>query len=136
MSKSDRYKTRSLAQKPIKVMLRDPATQEPTEDFIEVRSSLSDEFLLARDLMVQSIAAIRNEANEDRRKELVKHEQLKLKAALVAGWSFDEPCDEDHIIDFLREAPQIQQMVMNVADDSAAFFSRPSADSSTGLEKK
>lgn len=131
----EKYKIRDKAQKPTRVQLFDPATDTQTEDWIEVRSSLSDEFMEARDQAMQEAQSV-SEQNPEKRKELIREIQLRMKASLVAGWSFDVPFTQEEVVAFLREAPQIQQMVMSVADDSARFFSKPSAGSETGRKKK
>ena len=135
MSNIERYKVRPKAQIPSRVFLIDPVTGKQTEDWMDIRSSLSDEFMEARDATMQEVSTI-VEQNAEKRKEIVKELQLKMKVALVAGWSFDEAFNEKNVMDFLREAPQLQQMVMNVADDSARFFGGPSTDSSAGRKKK
>ena len=135
MSNMERYKIHGQAQKPIRVHLHDPATGKQTEDWLDIRSSLSDAFSMARDETMQAVQEI-VEPNKDKRRALVAELQLGLKVALVAGWSFDEPFTEGNVRDWLREAPQVQQMIMSVADDSSAFFGKPSDDSSTGRKKK
>ena len=135
MSNMNKYKIRKQAQTPTKVPLFDPATGKETGDYLMIRSSLSDEFTAAREEALQSIQSM-VEPNKDKRKAAVAELQLELKAALVSGWSFDEPFTEENVVNFLREAPQIQAMVMSVADDSARFFGKPSAVSSDGPKKK
>ena len=134
MSDMSRYMIRDKAQKPRRVTLIDPATGKPTEDWIDVRSSLSDEFIEARDRAMGELSEF--EPNEEKRKAATKERQLRMKASLVAGWSFDQPATEQNIMEFLSEAPQIQQMLLNVADDSASFFSAPSEGSSGGRKRK
>lgn len=131
----DKYKIRKQAQIPSRVKLFDPATNKETEDWMDIRSSLSDEFMEARDSIMQEVQSL-TEPNKDRRKKLVADLQLGLKASLVAAWSFDIPATRENVIEFLREAPQIQSMIMSVADDSARFFSKPSSDSSGGRKTK
>lgn len=131
----DKYKIRKQANVPTRVKLFDPTTEKMTEDWVDIRSSLSDEFLKARDSIMQEVQSL-TEPNKEKRKEKVAELQLGLKASLVAGWSFDLKASPENIIDFLREAPQVQMMIMSVADDSARFFSKPSGGSSTGQQKK
>jgi hypothetical protein len=135
MSNMERYKIRGQAQQPIRVNLYDPATGKQTEDWLDVRSSLSDAFSEARDDTMRAVQEI-EEPNKEKRAALVSELQLGLKVALVAGWSFDVPFTEQNVREFLREAPQIQQMIMNIADDSSAFFARPSGGSLAGRKKK
>lgn len=135
MSNMNRYKIRKQAQTPQRVNLFDPATNAETKDWLEIRSSLSDEFTAARDETMQAVQEI-NEPSKEKRRQMVADLQLGLKVALVAGWSFDEPFTEENVREWLREAPQVQQMIMSVADDSARFFGKPSEDSSTGQKQK
>jgi hypothetical protein len=135
MSNLDRYRTRKQAQTPRKVYLMDPASGKMTEDWILVRSSLSDEFIAARDDSMQAVQEI-VEPNKEKRKEQVSDIQLGLKVALVAGWSFEEPFTDENVRNWLRDAPQVQMMVMSVADDFSAFFAEPSEPSSAGRKKK
>lgn len=122
------YHTRERAATAIRVPLRDPATGAPTEDWIEVRSSLSDQFIEARDASLQAAPRIGALPPEEK-KEAIKEQQLKLKSSLVAGWSFEEECNEDNVVEFLRNAPQVQSVVVNVADSNVSFFGEPSKSS-------
>lgn len=120
----DRFKTRDRAGRPVRVPLLDPGTNLPTEHWLEIRSSLSDEFQEMKHRLMQEapmVAAMPEEASREARKV----NQLRLRAALVAGWSFSQKANEKNIVDFLREAPQVQQQVIDVADDAARFFSKP-----------
>ena len=136
MGSMDKFKTRERAQKPVRAQLIDPGTGKPTEDWIDVRSSLSDNFLTARDEAMQKAAEIGSIKELEARKAQVKLNGLRMKAALVAGWSFDEECTEENIIKFLQDAPQIQDQIVAIADDNAAFFTQPSTPSSNGPKKK
>lgn len=131
----DKYKIRKQANVPSRVFLQDPATGAVTADYLDIRSSLSDEFTRAREEVMQRIQTL-NEPNPDKRKVAVAELQLDLKVALVAGWGFSEDFSEDAVREFLREAPQLQAMVTSVADDSARFFGTPSEPSSDGRKKK
>lgn len=135
MSSMDKYKVRAQAQTPRKVYLRDPSTGKETEDFLEVLSSLSDEFLEARDEAMQEAGQI---ATKDvaERKKLVKDIQLRMRASIVSGWSFPEPCTKENVVEFLRESPTVQQLITAAADNHAAFFSKPSDVSASGPKKK
>lgn len=135
MGSMNRYKIRQQAQTPKRVNLRDPATGVETEDWLEIRSSLSDEFIQARDETMQAVQSL-NTSNPEERKKAVAELQLNLKVALVSGWSFEEPCTPENVRDWLRDAPQVQMLILAVADNSAAFFGMPSEDSSSGPEKK
>lgn len=134
MSNMKKFMIREQAQKSTRVHLVDPATSAITEDWVDVRSSLSDEFIDARNLL----AGEASEWNPDKeaRKRESKERQLRLKAALVAGWSFHEECNEENVVTFLREAPQVGEMLLNVADDGSRFFAGPSTGSASGQKPK
>lgn len=131
----ERFHTRTKIQEPIRQFLVDPATGALTSDYIDVRSSLSDEFMAARDRSMQEVSEI-EEKDEVKRKAIVKDLQLRMTASLVAGWSFSQPCTEENVVAFLHDAPQIRLLVNGVADDAQRFFNRPSAGSSASPKQK
>lgn len=135
MSNLDKFRTRKQVQTPRKVFLLDPRTGKPTEDWLLIRSSLSDEFMMARDDTMQAVQEI-VEPNEEKRKKAVAELQLGLKVALVAGWSFEEKFTEGNVREWLRDAPQVQMLIMSVADDFAGFFAEPSENLSDGPKAK
>lgn len=130
----DFYRTRERAQATTRMNLFDPATGKRTDDYLEIRSSLSDEFLEQRDLVMQAAHAAASLDPAVRRKA-AREGQLNLRVALVAGWSFDEEFNEDSVRSFLRDAPQLQDMILQTADDTARFFGQPSETSLSGPEK-
>lgn len=135
MSSMAKFMIRKEANVPTMVNLIDPATGELTEDWIKIRSSLSDEFFAARERVNQEVQSI-NEPDKAKRAEIVAELQLSLKMSLVHSWSFEEKMDEANLRQFLRESPQVQELVMRVADDQQRFFGKPSEPSSTGRLKK
>lgn len=62
---------------------------------------------------IQNDPKARDAALEDRR--------LRLTAALVKDWTFPMPCDEENKVDFLRKAPQIAELIDQVAGDQVLF---------------
>lgn len=133
-SNKGRYMIRSQANTPTRVQLRDPATQEETGDWIDVRSSLSDKFIETRNLLMGSVGEL--SPDKETRKAEAADRQLRLKASLVSGWSFSEKPSEEEVIEFLREAPQVGEMLISVADEGDRFFSKPSVDSTDGQKLK
>jgi hypothetical protein len=118
----ERYKIRSKANTPTRLNLFDPRTREETSDWLEVVSGLSDRFRDARDDAMQKAAVIAGNPNEAERKLQSKESQLEMYAALIVGWSFNVPCTKENVIAFLREAPQVQNRIIDVADESERFF--------------
>jgi len=68
------------------------------------------------------------EARDVRRKAL-REEELKLDASLVSGWSFQEECTRETVIELLREAPYLVQIIDNVSSDRARFLGVKSSNS-------
>lgn len=119
----DRYKTRDKANVPQRIKLLDPATGKETDDYIDVLSSLSDRFRAARDKAMREAAMVANIPHDGQREQAATDARLEMYAALVAGWSFnDTPCTPPNVVEFLREAPQLQNLIVAVADDSERFF--------------
>lgn len=118
-----RFFTREKAAATTRVYLTDPATGKPTEDWLDIRSSLSEEFRSMRAENNQKVAmfAVTN-PGDDARKQFVEEAVRELRVALVAGWSFPEPCTPDNVREFLKQCPQIEDIVENVADDTRRFF--------------
>jgi hypothetical protein len=132
-----RYKTRDRASVPVRVQLPDPATGEETGDWIEVISSLSDAFRNANDDNRRRIAEFAaTNPKPEARAEFARESVLRLLAPLVTAWSFDTPCTQDAVVELLRDAPQLQDLVSGVADDAKRFFSNPPASSLTGSKAR
>ena len=117
-----KYQIRSRANTPSRVFLLDPETNEKTEDWLDIVSSLSDAFRLAKDAAMQEAGAMSAERDDAKRKDAIDQVKRQMQAALVAGWSFDKPCTPEAVAAFLLEAPQVAMMVVSVADDNARFF--------------
>ena len=52
----------------------------------------------------------------------------RLVATLVADWSFEGKCDEETIVKFLSDAPQVQTQIDLFAGDRSNFFKKPPQD--------
>ncbi len=133
MSDMDQFKTREAANEGQIMYLADPATGEKTEHWMRVLSQWSDAFQEAK-AEAQREAYKRSLGLSD--EEAVRIKQDQLTAALVAEWSFDQPCTLDNVAAFLREAPQIRDQVDLIGSQDSRFFSKPSGASTTGQEPK
>lgn len=136
MSRINRYKTREKANEGIKVKLIDPSTGRVGEDWVEVVSSLSDAFREARDKALQNAGETAGLGDEAKRKDAIAEVKAKMHAALVKSWSFDEPCTPEAVREFLREAPQVADAVVSVADDHSRFFGNGLSGSKSGPKGK
>jgi|TARA_R110000772_G_scaffold229216_1_gene340061 hypothetical protein len=50
--------------------------------------------------------------------------QRDLLSNLIAGWSFEAECTPETVSDFFEEAPQIEEMVNEIAGDRSQFFKK------------
>lgn len=116
------FMVRERANLPQRERLTHPTTMQPTEHWLDIVSSLSDSFRAARDSAMQKAVSISAIANDEKRREATKESQLEMAASLVAGWSFSKPCTKDNVMKFLREAPQVYNMVLRVSDENERFF--------------
>lgn len=123
MSGMDRYRTRTKANSTKRIPLYDPATGKPTEDWIEIRSSMSDAFKHAKNRAMQEASDFAASAgDEDERNEALAQVQARMHASLVADWSFDEPCTPANVAAFLLESPHVTALVVGIADRGELFF--------------
>lgn len=128
--------TRDKANAGIKLPLFTP-DGEASEEWIQVRGVDSDAYRAAETegfrRLRDAASAVLEAKTEDERKTIAQKaevETLRARAAsLVCGWSFDEPCTTEAVEEVLRQAPQIQDQIMEVARNRNAFFSSTASDS-------
>lgn len=125
------FYTRSAASIGIQVPLSLP-DGSLTDDWLQIRGTDSDEFQRA-DLNAKRMAlTIAGMEDETAREEAIELQKRKIIASLVAGWSFPEECNEENILEFLKEAPQIADLVDRIARNRAVIFAKkPNSSSST-----
>jgi hypothetical protein len=95
---------------------------EPTPYSLRVISRLSDKAAKAidayrRDILVN---ASKPEAERLTDREL----SLPVRAAMVIGWTLPADFNEENLIDFLRNAPQIAEAVDRFSWNDANFFTK------------
>lgn len=118
----DRYRIRDKANVPKRIFLYDPATKERTEDWLDVYSSLSDNFRAARDEAMQGATEMAAIPDTEERKVKMANAMDTMFASLIADWSFPTACTTENKAAFLRDAPQVKNMLQSAADSSEAFF--------------
>ena len=125
MSMKDFF-TRDAANEGIELPLYLPGTNTPSGEWIRIRGVDSDEFRVAE---VQSKRALRNIIEDSTVAPEKAHQQAmtKLIASLVISWSFPEECTRENVVEFLVNAPQIEDAINQVAAKRALFFKKGSA---------
>jgi len=103
------------------------ATGELTAHWLRVRGIDSDTFRAEKNKQTRRLSEI-VELPEEERFAAVVDATLEMRAALVAGWSFDEPFNPEKVKEFLREAPQIADKIDEFASRRAFFFKMPPSD--------
>ena len=130
MSAMDDFTIRQRANHGRRIALTLP-DGSPTEHWLQIRSRWSDAFRQARDEAMQDVARLAQGGAAELEAAL-EQSTLAVRAALVSAWSFDEPCVAATVQAFLREAPQIAELVDRAGADDPAFFSNAFASSPTG----
>jgi hypothetical protein len=132
MSKQNRFHTRQPGNEGARVALYDPVTGEDTGDWITIRSTDSDAYHLANTKAMRSLPEIQAMKDEEARVAAVRDVSFDIVTALVADWSFDEPCTTENVKQFLQEAPQIKATIDKLAGDRALFIKSSSQPSDAG----
>lgn len=113
--------TRKAANEGKKVPLYLP-NGEKSDHWLIVRGVDSDEFKLAESKAKRNAINLAQIEDENERIEAVRTTELESIAALIANWSFNQKCTPDNVVKFLREAPQIADMVNRYAANRKGFF--------------
>lgn len=108
---------------------------EPSGHWLRIRGADSEQFRKARFDGARALRDLPPETNDWDRGLVMDDVVLDSLAALVAGWSFNEPCTPEAVREFLKNAPQIAESVDRVANDRARFFGAGSK-SSKGTRKQ
>lgn len=64
--------------------------------------------------------------SDEEAEKAYEEEKLKLVASLVIRWTLPEEFTEENVIQLLREAPQIADMINRTAADRKSFFKKES----------
>lgn len=99
-----------------------------TEHWLQVRHVWSDAFADANEVAMARLQdAVLDAGGDTAVMAAAKREaQVALLAALVSAWSFDEPCTTEAVVQFLRNAPQIANVLDKFSADSRGFFDNDS----------
>lgn len=101
--------------------------EKDTGEVLHLRSRHSDEYRNA-DMQAQRqisslIAAAGSLEKADR--ELMEDIQMRAFCKLVAGWSFEEECNEENLMEFFEANPQAYDIVNTTCAQDTLFFAQP-----------
>lgn len=129
------FHTRKKANEGKKVPLYLP-DGTPSEHWLKIKGIDSDDFRKAEAAGKRQAIEIAKIEDVEERANAVRDTELTCIAALIADWSFEEECTSEKVVEFLREAPQIADMVNRYAARRADFFASGSTNSATGSKAK
>lgn len=133
MTDMESFFTRQVANEGVELPLFLPGTTVKSGHWLRVRGIDSDEFRLAQDKSRREVAEI-VQLPEPERSERRLAQQRNLIAALVIDWSFSKPCTFENVVEFLKEAPQIEDAINQVAARRSLFFKNGSSNTSDSLD--
>ncbi|MAF43768.1 MAG: hypothetical protein CMI54_06340 [Parcubacteria group bacterium] len=131
----EEFFTRQKSNEGVKLPLVHP-DGSPSKHWIKVRNTKSDAFrdkLSAQYEMQQ--AAIGAQDENGNAIEVEALDQNVLLATLIADWSLEDELSDENKLKLMVEAPQIADQIDKYATNNKLFFSDPSKDSTTTLEK-
>ena len=106
----------------------------PTKHSIRIRGVDSDAFRAAEaesHRRVMNTKAKELATNPAAMSQLMADARLDVLGALVITWTFDQPPSKENVVKFLKQAPQIADMIDQLASRRALFFTKGSSPSST-----
>ena len=124
----DAFFTRERANDGIELPLYLP-TGEKSEHWLRIRGIDSDVFREAEAEHKREAMRIAMLDDPKERAKAIADAKLSLLAALVIGWSFDQPCTPDEVKILFRQAPQLADAVDQAASRRAIFFAKRSSSS-------
>ena len=121
MADKSKYFTRSRANAGVILNIKTPEGGD-AGDWLRVLGVDSDAFRDAKTATHRNLMVIAQMPTPEERKAATVDEELRLTATLVSGWSFDDPCTETSVLDFLREAPQVARQIDDLVYNRDRFF--------------
>lgn len=117
----EEFFTRSKANKGRKVPLYN-AAGDVTSHWLQILGMDSDTFRKAETEAKRKAIEIAQIEDDQKRAEAVRKTELHCIGSLVSNWSFDKKCTPSNVYKFLKEAPQIADMVNRYAASRSNFF--------------
>ena len=140
--------------KPVKTSISDFFTQDNAENGVRVElvkpnGDETEHFLIIRGMdsteyRVATVEAMRTASDTfknlnallekgekiapKKELEVLDEKDLSRTASLIVKWSFDEECKTEDVINFLRKAPHIRDMIEGFAANRSNFLTKPSSN--------
>lgn len=117
----EQFFTRQKANEGKKLFLYEPDGSK-TEHYLKVLGVDSDTFKAAEVIAKRQISELTMIKDDLERAEKWIKIQRSLIAKLIVGWSFDQECTHENVVNFLTEAPQIEEQVNSYCGKRSLFF--------------
>ena len=101
----------------------------PTDQHLVIRGADSDAVRAAIDDFRRDLLRLSAVEDKAQRAQGEAEARVRFTAAMVVGWSFEEPFTDAALAELLREAPYIADAVQRFSDDRQRFFGKRSASS-------
>lgn len=107
---------------------------EPTGEWVQVRGAECAEYRRAKENFDRDVIEAVIDAKGDPAKAVMPKLSISERqaVALIAGWSFEDPCTPEAVVNLLHEAPQIIDQVKRFAEDRRNFYKPASPNTSDG----
>lgn len=129
------FHTRKVANEGVQVPLYRP-DGTLSDHWIKIRGIDSDYFRRSEAKAKRKAIELTLIDDEDERAEAVRDTELECIASLISAWSFPQVLTIAEAVKFLREAPQIADMINRFAARRAEFFVKKLKSSVNGLQPK
>lgn len=132
----EKFYTRKQSNDGIKLPLPLP-DGSPSGYHLIIKGKYSDDFRINEADMKRKALEVVSKYPEDKKKrdQMLLKLEITFLASLVTGWSLDDEFNTKNVETFLREAPQVRDLVdLSVAKNSL-FFGKSSTDSLNSAEQ-
>lgn len=130
----EQFFTRDAANEGIEVPLSTPDGKN-SDHWLKVLGADSDAFKNAEIRSKRDAVALLDIDSADKKAEFMRDLERRTVASLIVDWSFDMECSPENVIEFLKQAPQIQEVVNRLAGKRSLFVKKQEDNSTTGTDK-
>ena len=127
MGNASDFFTRDKANEGVKIPLISPRTGQA--EWVKILGIDSDIFRQAKIDKFRRLVEIASIEDKTEREQAEKNADLELLTVLVLDWSLDIPCEHDEIMDVLKNAPMIADIVDTKAGARSLFLEKKSKNS-------
>lgn len=100
----------------------------PTGEWLKVVSRESERFRVASAMATRNALDISKISDPEERIKAVEEQTSIVCAKCVIGWSFDVECSFDNVIELVRNAPYIKDVIDKAISDRSLFFAKSSTN--------